>query len=389
MAEPPAGYHPVVNVACFLGSALEANNQNLGYCYSFGWRQVWGMTDLRSVAKSKISCIVRDMTLEGWDDSSKSSIPPVGIEVRPVDGYENLTTISKFLGQGMESGENGLVPPLLEVGYEVDKHIFGHGYDWRLGVHDWQRTSFPRLRDMIERAVKIADGRGVILTGISMAGPYTHAFLKWIRTLDMTWVARHVHVFAPVAGPWNGAVDAMAGLLSQVDQAFHLDGACPTCIPVKNATSMPTLAGWLLGKIGSRLTPAAHSWPSMFFLSPGVDYSTTPPIDPVAVRIVHAAAEACASGFSSACGALKTRNGWRIDPLQLDECAECIVQHKWRSCPDGFKEQTQFVRIVRRTRATRRSTQLHLCIGFTTNLAEHSRRKCSSMPTCKRPPLIH
>jgi len=103
-----------------------------------------------------------------------------------------------------------------------------------------------------------------------------------------------------VNSPFNGAAMALSAVLSgSVVDTFTSTGECPTCepqvvdVPIKNSTVLDQfkevftdLATDVLDGI---LAPIVRKWPSMYFMSPGVDHSTNPPTDPMLVSLVNGA----------------------------------------------------------------------------------------------------
>jgi len=257
---------------------------------------------------------------------------------------------------GILDGAGHLTPALEKMGYVKDETYFGHAYDWRLGVHDWEVLSFPVLRKVIEKATSNAGGSPAVLTGISMAGVYLHSFLSWAKKEDPTWAARNVHAFVPVGAPFNGAVMSISAATSSVLQTWSMEGDCPNCSPPKHHENLPGEAMNLIDQFKMWLTDVekkaadavlkglVQSWPSIYFMSPKLDYSTEPPTDREVATIMNGdVPEACTARpkTSAACGATKTREGWEFnDPkfLSPTQCAECYDVTGKSGCSDGFEK---------------------------------------------------
>jgi len=212
---------------------------------------------------------------------------------------------------------------------------------------------------VIEQACAVRGSDKAVLTGVSMAGPYTHAFLSWVRTQDPDWVQRHVHAFVPVGSPWNGAVNDLTAIASSVLGAYGTAEAhCPGCTPsseddlVPEAPESPSFLGrfenWLIGGLTDHaddvLTSVINSWPSLYFLATGVDSSTASPTDPTVITLLNGELPAACSvddGFGSKCGDQQTRNGWTFnDPefLAPTQCAACYVKpNHVKDCSLGYE----------------------------------------------------
>merc|ERR1719401_1575099 len=120
-----------------------------------------------------------------------------------------------------------------------------------------------------------------------MTGPYLHAFLSWTRKHDPRWAARHIHAFIPVAAPFNGAVNALSAVVSSVLQTWSTDGECPRCDPPKvhpaipgNSNLIEGMKDWLKGEAMNVADEVVKkiiwNWPSIYWMSTGLDYSTDP-----------------------------------------------------------------------------------------------------------------
>lgn len=351
----PAGWHPVVVSGPLLGQSLEARNSDEGsWCNTRGkWSWGWG-----NIKMDNPLCMIQDLKLQGWDSKQNLAIHKPKVQVRPRGGFENtmsgLSAIGRFFDVEIVDGHSHLTGRLEELGYVQGDTFIGHAYDWRLGVHDWQVSSFPALRKLIQNVTQ-ATGQPAVLTGVSMAGPYHHAFLSWAKSQDPGWAARHIHALVPVAAPWNGAVMALSAVIASAIQTWSTDGHCPQCDPPKNATGpsldnnfVDEMGAWFGGKIkgvaDEVLKKLIWNWPSMYFMSTGIDYSTHPPTDPEVVTMLNGATPPqCRvdTSTSTKCGGIQTREGWAFDDpkyLNATQCAECYKQSTLSTCKDDYFE---------------------------------------------------
>lgn len=346
----PAGYHPVVIAGPFMGQNLEVMNENLfSICNTKGkWDHFWmNMTGI-----DDFYCIAQGLELGGWDHEKKMSIPKDNVRVRPF-GYAGseriqLDGISGFAGGDILVGdESNLVPRLKTLGYKVGESIFGHTYDWRLSVRDWEQQYYPSFKLIIEEAVEKANGSPVVLTGISMAGQYTHAFLSWVRReYGPDWAIEHVHAFAPVAAGWNGAVMALSVSLNSVLATWSTEGDCPNCDPKRASHERRRFEGltdWMKGyamEIGDDLLQNVFSsFPALYLVSPGIDHSTNPPTDHEVFTVRNSKAPAeCSANPKTAtvCGAKEDASGYNFELgfLANDQCGECVWTYS--QCEPGF-----------------------------------------------------
>eukprot|EP00811_Abedinium_folium_P032395 NODE_5444_length_1769_cov_13.975030.p1 GENE.NODE_5444_length_1769_cov_13.975030~~NODE_5444_length_1769_cov_13.975030.p1 ORF type:complete len:470 (+),score=103.32 NODE_5444_length_1769_cov_13.975030:2-1411(+) len=286
-------------------------------------------------------CMVNDLQTGGFDNASGLSVPQDGVTVRP----RGELTIA---GQNMY---RSVMARLEQSGYTEGETMQRHNYDWRLSVAHWSRASFPTLQHIVEDLVKNSGGAGAVLTGVSMAGPYTHAFLSWAAHNDASWTARYVHAFAPIDGPWNGAADALMSLISSSLGSFTATGDCPGCTP-QPKTNIPAPQDWWSGflnglkheLVNELMDANIRGFPSIYWVSTGYDASTSPPSDPDVITLVNGAmVPECVADSENgvSCGANGTRGGDVFDNpdfLQSDECAECYKLLGFNNdCRSGFE----------------------------------------------------
>lgn len=365
-ALPADGYHPVIVAGPLVGQSLEVKEQDGGWCDTDDFFWAWGNP---AATLRDYPCLPGYLELAGWDNSTGRAVPKPGVEVRPMGGWHGgWASLASFErpfspspmsleGQSDPDDECHLGPRLRAAGFVQDESFFGHPYDWRLSVGDWAVTSFPHLKTLIEQACAVGGADKAVLTGISMAGPYIHAFLSWMRVQDPQWAQQHVHAFVPLGGPFNGAVnDLTEEVASLLESYFATETECPDCTPSSEDKLLPKLpstfdrfknswlVGGLLDYIDDFLTPTTRNWPAFYFIATGVDSSTTPPTDPTVVTLVNGELPAACSvddGLRSKCGAQETRNGWTFnDPefLSPTQCAACYVKpNSEETCSLGYE----------------------------------------------------
>lgn len=341
---PPPGYHPVVFVGPLLGQTLEINNRRENSCSTKGnWSGLWLGEDMFEILKHPtqipgyILCLPEALSVF-FDAKNNITTPNDNVEVRPAAPIDMM---------------GGVVwSHLKDAGYVEGESAAGHTYDWRLSVHDWEVQSFEQLRRKVEGLVHKAGGSKVVLTGISMAGPFTHRFLSWTRTMDPEWNRNFIHAFVPMGGPFNGAVQALLGTIGSLTGTFATEGSCPKCVPPKeegpvaqNDTFINNLIRYALNSyVDTTLKDIAWSWPVMYWMSTGLDYSYSsgsPRDDPVLFSPNGKAPAACLANSQTAtkCGGTGTREGWKFDDpnfVNATECAECYKSVS-KTCSAGYQ----------------------------------------------------
>merc|ERR1719162_1930613 len=86
------------------------------------------------------------------------------------------------------------------------------------------------------------------------------------------------------------------------------------------------------------------NWPSIYWMSTGLDYSTNPPTDPLVITMINGEVPPmCSMDKPSAtkCGSTQTREGWRFDDpnyLAPTQCAECYKMNTFGTCAKGYDE---------------------------------------------------
>lgn len=298
-ADLPEGAHPVVVVGPMLAQSLEARVSG-GLCDTAGsFKTCWDQNTTQSLKELLNPCFLHVMEPAGWDSKSKTTIAKKGVEVQPLGGVDNTKFDGIFFG-GMNVGESSfgddnIVARLHQKGYQIGKSLLAHPFDWRLGVVDWQLVSFPALKQATEEAVE-RTGKAAVLTGVSLAGPYTHSFLRWVKKQDASWTDRNVHAFVPVDGVFGGVSMSLAAVLTSAVSTYlpPSDVSCPECVPNRPAPTPPSglldrLLQWLLKtsleQLDKVLQPMVNKWPVLYYVSPQVDYSTQPPTDPEVVTL--------------------------------------------------------------------------------------------------------
>merc|ERR1712137_67846 len=284
---------------------------------------------------SSLLCLKENLMLAGFDKKTNRSIPVSGVQIRPLGGatgsLEAMTScgvqVHKYLIQRLEN-----------IGYVLNKTILGHAYDWRLSVHDWMDHYFPALQEIVER-LQEQTGNTVILTGISLAAPYTNVFLQWMSKTDKSWAKKYVHAFVPVSGPFNGAILDTGGLVADnsfMSEFFAASAAhvCPRCSPpLWNITPPRNFSQYALDILLSPIRNVIKHYPVFYWVAAGIDYSLDPPKDPLVITRMKRAPQC-----NCFCGANETHSGQKLKPSYLNQtqCAECETKFWFSNCRTGF-----------------------------------------------------
>jgi len=158
--------------------------------------QIW--PNPSGLLPGKIHCTFDNLKLE-WDDATKQ-YKDRGVVIKP--------DLSR---QGSGSW----------AGWEyVLNHTFGYnhentdicGYDWRLGPRQWKSNggAFELCTQRLEQLYKANGNRKVMLTSISMGGPFTKI---WLETQSQEWKDRYIEGWISLSGVFGGAVELLQGQL--------------------------------------------------------------------------------------------------------------------------------------------------------------------------------
>eukprot|EP00397_Hematodinium_sp_SG-2012_P039953 GEMP01043708.1.p1 GENE.GEMP01043708.1~~GEMP01043708.1.p1 ORF type:complete len:432 (+),score=71.74 GEMP01043708.1:79-1374(+) len=103
---------------------------------------------------------------------------------------------------------------LLHFGYAAD-NIRVMSYDWRLSppLLETRDGYLTKLKHVIEQMHNRTYQKVLVVTH-SMGSTTFHYFLHWVDKQDSTWLAKYVHAFNPIAGPFLGDPKLVAGLVT-------------------------------------------------------------------------------------------------------------------------------------------------------------------------------
>ncbi|KAH7827936.1 putative lysophospholipase III [Monocercomonoides exilis] len=196
---------PVVLVPGLAGSQLEYRNQT-----GTKWNTLW-LNFGRTIpglwhTYQKALQVTYDPETETY-----SSNP--NIVTRPVDygglkGVDYLDPVVKTVTKMYHP----LIQTLQETGYEEGKNLFGAPYDWRLANAKQVMSNgmYAQLKDLIERAYSLNDGKKVHVLGHSCGCIFLRQFLSDYVTNE--WKKKYIASFISTNGPYSGSVEAFAHL---------------------------------------------------------------------------------------------------------------------------------------------------------------------------------
>jgi len=103
---------------------------------------------------------------------------------------------------------------LYQIGYIAGKDIRAAPYDWRVGPDQYE-NQFELLKLLIEDTYRINNNMRVIVTSLSLGGPYFTLFLN--RYVSEEWKAKYIKAFVPFSGTWSGTALAALFLINIKD----------------------------------------------------------------------------------------------------------------------------------------------------------------------------
>lgn len=241
---------PIFMIPSFAGTRLRTwKNIDCGRGPSLTHFHVGGTVwlDLKRLL-AQASCWLRCIKLipESQDD-------PVCM-TRPDHGIDAITQVDETVPVGFLW--KAMIHMLASGGYEPEKSLFAHPYDWRLapGKMEDRDEAFSKLRRNIEAVVSRYKRdnphtplRGVCLIGFSLGNLFIQYFFKYMevelgkRGLER-WADEHVHVIFMAGSPFLGApaivesimVGETMGLPLSVEQSRDLMltfGSMPFMMP--------------------------------------------------------------------------------------------------------------------------------------------------------------
>lgn len=204
----------VVLVPGVISTGLESwSTTTTGNCPSINHfrKRLWGsFYMIRTMILDK-ACWLRHIMLD-----ENTGLDPVGIKVRPAQGFE----AADFFVAGYWIW-NKILQNLAVIGYSPDD-MHTAAYDWRLTFIDLEKRDryFSKVKTQIELTKKFT-GKKSILVGHSMGSQVIFYFMKWVEAYGEyygnggpNWVNDHIEAFIDVSGSSLGTPKTISALMS-------------------------------------------------------------------------------------------------------------------------------------------------------------------------------
>lgn len=165
------------------------------------------------------------------------------IDTRPYDyGGVGGVRYLNGLGKNISGYFSVLLKAMEKEGYVAGQTVFGAPFDWRLANAKQILTNgmAESLKELVEHASFVNQGKKVHLVGHSMGATFIHQFL--MHFVSEEWKNRYVESFISINGPYGGSFEAFAHLASP-----HRWGSSPVSAKLLHKITQ-TLGGiyWML-----------------------------------------------------------------------------------------------------------------------------------------------
>jgi len=213
---PAAMRKPVVIVPGIVGSNLQATldkpsvPQPLCTKKQSKWFYLW--LESFEIAPDAVKCMLDNLKLKHLGNGTCANND--GVTTR-IDDYGGLGDINCAMPNALcKTTKNWIevTDALAAAGYVSGVDMFGAPFDWRYGPKTWMTREFPALQALVERAYNDANGTKVLLTSISLGGPYLHLFLT--QFVSQAWKDQHLDSWLSISSLWSGAAEVVQMLTS-------------------------------------------------------------------------------------------------------------------------------------------------------------------------------
>lgn len=293
----PESMSPLVIVPSLIGSKLQAQLNSYQsahwYCWTEwkDWFTIWA--NFEEFLPVLINCFFEQFALH-LDQTSGRSYDTPGVSIRTVD-YGGVTGVTYLDDSHTVGIWNTTVSILEALGWQVGKNLRSGPYDWRYGPEKYAEDDWPRLRALIEDTYATNNNTKVVVTSLSMGGPY---FLGFLNQQSQEWKDKYLRSYVSLDGAFGGSPSAIAALT--------------------------TLSGWWASKFSD---PAAmrnlvQSWPSIVWMLPlaqlyGSDYvwvtTRSPPRNYTTADLGQLLADATGYNASKVFHLLQTQKWFTFD----------------------------------------------------------------------------
>jgi len=196
--------YPIVIVPSFIGNILQAKDTNKKSVHLLcpknkNWYTLWMNND--NFKLFTFDCWLEDFALYYNASTGKyGNYAGVSVTCPDYGGVEAVYAINPEVPNSTITWAF-VTNALYQIGYEAGKDIRAAPYDWRVGPDQYE-NQFERLKLLIEDTYQINKNKQVIVTSLSLGGPYVSLFLN--RYVSEEWKTKYIKAFVPFSGAWSG-----------------------------------------------------------------------------------------------------------------------------------------------------------------------------------------
>jgi hypothetical protein len=168
--------------------------------------EIWPSTS--ALLPGRIHCTFDNLALE-WDDNKKEYI-------------DRGVTIEPDLSKDGTSSWGGWTYILNRTFAYRDEHWDVCGYDWRLGPRQWKSSggAFDLCSQRVEQLYTNNNNRKVMLSSISMGGPFTKI---WLENKSQQWKDTFIAGWISMSGVFGGSTELLQAQIAG-DPAYQSMG---------------------------------------------------------------------------------------------------------------------------------------------------------------------
>ena len=204
----PEGAKPVVIVPGIVGSNIQAKLNKPSVVQPLcsktsDWYYAW--LESFEVAPDAVKCLFDNLKLKHLGEGNVTNNDGVTTRIADYGGIGDIRCAMPKTATACNTTVNWgyALDQLQAAGYSPGVNLFGAPYDFRYGPKSWFRKEFPQLKALIEKAYTTNNDTKVVITSISLGGPYFHLFLT--HFVDPAWKQKYVDSWVSMSSLWNGA----------------------------------------------------------------------------------------------------------------------------------------------------------------------------------------
>ena len=204
----PTARKPVVIVPGIVGSNIQAKLNKPSVVQPLcsktsDWYYAW--LESFEVAPDAVKCLFDNLKLKHLGEGNVTNNDGVTTRIADYGGIGDIRCAMPKTAAACNTTVNWgyALDQLQAAGYSPGVNLFGAPYDFRYGPKSWFRKEFPQLKALIEKAYTTNNDTKVVITSISLGGPYFHLFLT--HFVDPAWKQKYVDSWVSMSSLWNGA----------------------------------------------------------------------------------------------------------------------------------------------------------------------------------------